>query len=457
MRIKLFLSFALVVLVSVVLVAWIARQGAVSEVRIYMFRGGMSGNEGLAGQLEDYYQQNGSWTGVEALLGITGQHGQGQGKGQGQGMGAGSSMASQQLRLADAGGQVVADTATANPSGTLTQAEMEAAIPLNVNGETVGYLVGEGVTSSTVIDEQLLDRLNRAALIAGLVAGVVALLLAFLLAYGLLRPVRDLTRAAQHMAQGDLSQRVKVRGEDELAQLGRAFNQMADALEQAGNARRAMTADIAHELRTPLAVQRANLEALQDGVYELTADNLQPVLEQNLLLSRLVDDLRTLALADAGQLTLERQPVDFAGLVERVVERFQPQAASQQVSLSYQPPNNRLPLLSLDAMRIEQILNNLLSNALRYTPPGGQVTVALAQHGRQARLTLQDTGSGIPAEALAHVFERFYRADRARSRREGGSGLGLAIARQLARAHGGEISADNSPQGGAVFTLVLPI
>jgi two-component system OmpR family sensor kinase/two-component system sensor histidine kinase BaeS len=460
MRIKLLLSFALVVLVSVILVAWIARQGAVNEVRIYMFRGGMSGNEGLAGQLEDYYAQQDSWEGVEALLQTTG-HGQGMGQGQGQGQGAGMNEAagasSQQLLVTDADGKIVADSTTSSPSGKISQSQMDAAVPLNVKGETVGYLLGEGISSVTKIDEKLVDRLNRAAMIAGLIAGAIALFLAFFLAYRLLRPVHDLTLAARHMAQGDLSQRVEVHGEDEIAQLGRAFNQMADALQQSGETRRAMTADIAHELRTPLAVQRANLEALQDGVYDLSPDNLQPVLEQNLLLSRLVDDLRTLALADAGQLPLERIPVDFAGLVGRVVERFQPQAAAHQVSLNYLPSASHLPEISLDAIRIEQILNNLISNALRYTPPGGQVDLVLVREGKLALLRVQDSGPGIPTEALPHVFERFYRADRSRSRAEGGSGLGLAIARQLARAHGGEISAANAPSGSAVFTLTLPL
>ena len=171
----------------------------------------------------------------------------------------------------------------------------------------------------------LLGRLNRGVLLAGLVAGALALVLAIGLAYTLLRPVQALTEAAQKLAEGDLSHRVDVHGEDEMATLGYTFNQMADSLQKAEEARRAMTADIAHELRTPLAVQRANLEALQDGVYPLTADNLAPVIEQNHLLTHLVDDLRTLALADAGQIELQRTPTDLVSLVGRVVERFLPQ------------------------------------------------------------------------------------------------------------------------------------
>ena len=275
------------------------------------------------------------------------------------------------------------------------------------------------------------------------------------MSYRLLRPVRDLTSAAQNLAQGDLSQRVPVSGNDELAQLGRDFNQMADALQLAGEARRAMTADIAHELRTPLAVQRANLEALQDGIYTLTPENLTPVLEQNQLLTRLVDDLRTLALVDAGQLALEHSLTDLSALVGHSIERFRPQAEAKQITLSLQAPDACQQML-LDPMRIEQVLGNLLSNSLRYIPPKGTIHVNLSCTQGYAELTIHDSGPGIPEEALELIFERFYRADRARSRESGGSGLGLAIARQLAQAHGGTLTAANHPQGGAVFTLRLP-
>jgi two-component system sensor histidine kinase BaeS len=250
---------------------------------------------------------------------------------------------------------------------------------------------------------------------------------------------------------------VEVRGSDELATLGHTFNHMADSLQQAEDARRAMTADIAHELRTPLAVQRANLEALQDGVYPLTAENLAPVIEQNYLLTRLVEDLRTLALADAGQIELERAPTDLTVLVQRMVERFQPQASSQHVSLSFIPPTLPIPQISADAIRLEQVLTNLLSNALRYTPEAGRIDLRLSTTDGSIRLSIHDSGPGIPEESMPYIFERFYRVDKSRARAEGGTGLGLAIARQLARAHGGDLTATNHASGGALFTLILPV
>jgi signal transduction histidine kinase len=257
------------------------------------------------------------------------------------------------------------------------------------------------------------------------------------------------------MGQGDLSQRVPAAGKDELAILGRTFNQMAASLQQAEASRRAMTADIAHELRTPLAVQRAHLEALEDGIYPLSPESLQPIRDQNLLLNRLVEDLRTLALADSGQLALEYTAVDLAALAQRAAERFGPQAAGRGIHIQVGLPPACPPVWA-DPGRLEQILSNLLSNALRYTPDQGHIQVNLACPSGYVHLQVHDSGPGIPTEALAHVFERFYRADQARSRAEGGSGLGLAIARQLAELHGGALSAANHPQGGALFTLELP-
>jgi two-component system sensor histidine kinase BaeS len=460
MRLRLFLAFVTVALVAVVSVVLIARQGAASAVRTFMFRGSMIGIDDFASQLEDYYAANGSWQGIESSSLWPG-GGQGQGYGRGmQGMMQGGVMG-QRLRLADEDGSLMADTASPGLSGTapgvqLTRREMDSAVELRADDRVVGYLLGEGGMGYNQSDETfLVNRISNAALIAGLIAGVLALVLASILAYRLLRPVQELTLAAESMAAGDLSQRVPVRGDDELATLGVAFNQMADFLQHAEESRRAMTADIAHELRNPLAVQRANLEALQDGIYPLTPDSLTPILDQNQMLTRLVDDLRTLALADSGRLDLVRTPTDLPALVQRAVERYSPQAAARDIQLVSHISEN-LPALSLDAQRIEQILNNLLDNALRHTPDGGKVEVSSSTSAQKISLSVHDSGAGIPQDALPYIFERFYRADRSRSRAEGGTGLGLTIARQLAEAHGGTLSAANHPQGGAVFTLVLP-
>jgi two-component system OmpR family sensor kinase/two-component system sensor histidine kinase BaeS len=457
MRLRLFLSFVLVVFITVITVVLVARQSAVTEVRAWMMRGGMVDTQDLVIALQDYYAAHESWNGVESIL-LSGGRGQGLGGPPGSGMMHG--MMNQRLRLADADANILVDTSSQSASGQLTRSEREVAEALVVDGKIVGYLSAEGGMGFTVNDQRLvLNRLNRAALTAGLIAGGISILLSFLLASRLLRPVKELTLAAKRLGDGDLSQRVTVQGTDEMALLGQTFNWMAESLQQSEESRRAITADIAHELRNPLAVQRANLEALQDGIYLLTKENLAPVLEQNLMLSRLVEDLRTLAMADSGQLKLERAPTDLITLVEGVVEHFKPQAVSHQVDLLtvYDQESSSYSGISLDSFRVEQILGNLLSNALRYTPDGGRIEVRLQAAARKVLISVHDNGSGIPPEALPHLFERFYRADRSRSRSEGGTGLGLAIALQLAEAHGGTISASNHPQGGALFTLTLPV
>ena len=460
MRLRLILSFALIVLVSVTSVALIARQGSASAVRAYMFGGGMVNIDDLVASLQEYYDEHSSWQGVEELLLSPGSGMGGYGSlfgGQGRGKGGAHGMMNQRLRLADTQGNVLVDTSGSEAVGNFTVGELAAATVINSGGRTVGFLLVEGGMSFNSSDEVfLVNRLTQASLTAGLIAGGLSLLLALGLAYTLLRPVQALTRAANRLGQGDLSQRVQVSGSDELARLGATFNHMADSLQRAEDSRRAMTADIAHELRTPLAVQRANLEALQDGVYPLNAENLQSVLEQNVLLTRLVDDLRTLALAESGQLQLERTSTDLPALVERAAGRFRSQAASRQVDIQVISPQAVPALLMLDPMRIEQILGNLISNALRFTPQGGTIELETTWSDKWVRVQVHDSGPGITPESLPHVFERFYRADRSRNRQEGGSGLGLAIARQLAEAHGGSLTAANHPQGGAVFTLVFP-
>jgi len=458
MRLRLILSFVLIVLVTVAGVVFIARQGAANEVRAFMARGGMVRLDNLAASLEDYYRLHHSWDGAEVVLAdFSGPMGAGFGnryQSGGQGMGG---MMSQDLTLADSEGKIVASTSTGSSASRLSASELQVALPLKSGLRTVGYLLPGGGMGLTAGDERfLVMRLTNAAVLGGLAAGGIALLLAYYLATRLIRPVQALTNAAHQLSQGDLSQRVAVQGKDELASLGLAFNHMADSLQSAQQSRRAMTADIAHELRTPLAVQRANLEALQDGIYTLTPQNLTPILEQNQLLTRLVDDLRTLALVDAGQLNLERTLTDLPALVERSVGRFRPQAEARSITVTLHAPP-ACPSVLLDPTRIEQVLGNLLSNALRYIPPGGEISLSMVCASQHVELAIHDSGPGIPTEALELIFERFYRADRARSRAEGGSGLGLAIARQLAEAHGGTLTAANHPQGGAVFTLRLPL
>ncbi len=455
MRLRLIIYFAVIVLVTIISMLFFATLGLANEVRSYMFRGGMYKTSGIIEQLQNLYITNGSWQGAETFF-HSPMQGRGWGnQGTGQMMGA---MMRQHLILTDEDGRIIADSSDSNPSGKVDVRDLRTATPIEIENTTIGYLIAvDGMTFSTEDESFLVGRLTSAALTAGLIAGVISLVLALFLAYRLLRPVQALSQAAQQLGSGNLSQRAPILGNDELAELSRTFNLMASSLENAEQSRKAMTADIAHELRTPLAVQRANLEALQDGVFPLTTENLESILEQNLLLTRLVEDLNTLALVDSGKLELQRSATSFPELVKRVMDRYQSQAISAgiQLTLQFDPAQDEMILLSIDPLRIEQIIGNLLSNAFRYTPENGRIELRITSSKESVQLTVHDSGEGIPPEALPHIFERFYRADRSRSRALGGSGLGLAIARKLAEAHGGELNAGNHPAGGAVFTLIL--
>jgi two-component system sensor histidine kinase BaeS len=271
----------------------------------------------------------------------------------------------------------------------------------------------------------------------------------------LVRPIGALTRAARRMEAGEHGARVPVPGRDEVGRLAHAFNAMAESLEVGARQRRAMVSDVAHELRAPLANIQGYLEAAQDGVVPVDDALLSSLLDESITLRRLVDDLQDLALADAGRLTLHRRPVDAAGLVEAVVVAQRGAASAAQVHLEADV-RGPVPVRS-DPDRLRQVLVNLLSNALRYTPPGGRVTVTAKVADGAAVLAVRDAGIGIPPEHLPHVFDRFYRCDPSRSRATGGSGLGLAIVRQIVAAHEGTVTAASEPGRGSTFTVRLPL
>jgi len=292
---------------------------------------------------------------------------------------------------------------------------------------------------------------NRSLVWAGIAAGLVALMLGLFLARQLTAPIRALTDAANRLAGGEMPQ-VQVRSDDEIGELGQAFNSMAQSLAQQETLRRNLMADIAHELRTPLTVIRSDLEALLDGVYEPTPQTLASIQEETLLLARLIDDLRALAQAEAGQLRLEREPLDLAELLRGVVAGFDLQARSQGQELRLdQPPD--LPLVQADPLRVRQVVANLVSNALRHAPDAGHVAVSSVALPGEVQVSVADDGPGIPAENLDHVFDRFWRGAQPRAQ---GSGLGLTIARELVRAHGGRIWVESELGKGSTFFFTLP-
>lgn len=308
-------------------------------------------------------------------------------------------------------------------------------------------------------EQGFLDAVRNSLWLAAAIAVAAAVALSLLIARRLVAPLRQLTHAAKRVAAGDLSQRVEVPSRDELGDLAGAFNSMAQALERNEELRRHLVADIAHELRTPLTVLQGNLEAMLDGVIKPTPANLAALHDEILLLSRLVTDLGTLSLAEAGKLELHRMPGNLAALVERTVAASEAQAQERGIALSLEMADSNHPVL-IDQDRVSQVLRNLLSNAFRYTSAGGSVRVHVGSNPDGAammKVSVADTGSGIPTTELPYVFDRFYRADKSRSRATGGSGIGLAIVKQLVEAHGGRVWAESVPGRGSTFHFTLPI
>lgn len=271
-------------------------------------------------------------------------------------------------------------------------------------------------------------------------------------------PLANIMAAADAVAEGDLSTRVQESGTREFRRLARSFNRMAAELESADRQRRSLTADVAHELRTPLHILQGDLEGLQDGVYQPTPGHIEAMLDETRMLSRLVEDLQTLSLAEAGQLPLRLEPVDVRELLSDVSTSFsgamENSGIDMQVEIEGEPG---AMTISGDVERLDQVLSNLLGNALRHTPAGGRILLRAGAVPTGVQIIVSDTGEGIPPEDLPHVFDRFWRADRSRKRGRGtGSGLGLAISKQFVQAHGGEISVESEPGQGTSFTIQLP-
>jgi two-component system OmpR family sensor kinase/two-component system sensor histidine kinase BaeS len=411
-------------------------------------------------QLVAYYEQQGSWDGVESLLG--------QGvflSGPGDRFFPRASSHSPNpvgrldVLLADANGKIVYDSARELGGKKLSSSERSKALPITgSDDDLIGYLL-----LSMPRDWPMLGRLEqqflsgmRTILIAGAALAVVlGAIMGALLSQRLTAPLQRLAAAARAVARGDLDHKVEVEGSTEIVEVGNAFNEMTTALSESERQRQNMIADVAHELRTPLSVVQGNLRAILDDVYELDKAEISRLYDETRLLSRLVDDLRELALADAGQLRLSPRPLDLAPIIQESIDNLALGAEAQKVSLSASLPEV-LPAVEADPDRVSQVLRNLLVNALRYTPAGGTVTVDAGSADGMVEVAVADTGVGIDPGDLAHIFERFWRADPARVRM-GGTGLGLSIAQSLIEAQGGRIWAESAPGQGSTFRFTLPV
>ncbi len=470
---KLSLAFITVVVLGVASVSLLVRMETARGFESYLEARGSNYVARVAGSLSELYQQSGGWQEAQPLL---------------------ASLVrdpSDRLVLADASGRIVADTsgqltgqsdrgldavnqtpivAGSNRVGTLYLLSFSGPGAPAGRGPGIGPAMGRGQgpmaaggqgstapqPAMSALESSYLASVDRAILTTAILAGLLAIAVGLVVARRITRPLAELAGATQEVASGKLERRVTVASNDELGRVAASFNSMAESLQRNEQARRHMAADIAHELRTPLTVVQGTVDGMLDGVIEPDRENLASIKEEVNLLTKLVADLRTLSLAEAGQLKLELAEADLLEFAHRAVARVEPLARQKGVSCRVEG-EAPCPLVRIDGERMQQVVGNLLDNALRYTPEGGSIGVSVGMDGKAlAILSVADTGKGITAEDLPYVFDRFYRADQSRSRKSGGSGLGLAIVKQLVEAHGGQVRVESRSGEGTRFVVELP-
>lgn len=437
LSLKLTLAFMVVSLMGIALAAGVV--GLETRRRFEAFIDTQN-RGGLESDLATYYRTNGNWNGVDTTFVAPPPPDDG-----------GS------FFVVDDQGTVVISSKD-HPLGTQLQAtEIEHGIPIEVGGQVAGTLFFDRNEFGTRPPRSaFLGPFERALFIGAAIATVAALLLGVLLAQSLTRPLRDLTAATRAVASGNLEEQVNVRSKDELGELARSFNQMSTDLAHARDLRRQMTADIAHELRTPLSLILGHSEALSEGVLPPTPETLYVIHDEARRLSRLVEDLRLLALSEAHELQMAYESVSPQDLIDHAVIAHRPQAKQKDISLEgHADPG--LPDIHVDPDRMAQVLDNLISNALRYTPSDGTIRISATSDDGGVQIAIQDSGPGVTQEELPWIFDRFYRSDKSRHRHAGGAGLGLAIARSIVEAHEGRIWAESTPGKGLRVVIALPL
>lgn len=456
--VKLSLAFAGVVSASMLVVALLIGLATAGQFRAYVVQGNRRWAEALAPAFAAYYAQNGGWEGVESVLDLSEMMMPGMGpmhRRMGMGGGAMWQMMGHRLILADETGRIRWDSEGTALGEVLSEAARAEGAPIQVGDRVVGWLLVGEVDDPSSPSAQFLGRIGWAIGWSALFGIAFALGVGTLVFSRLARPLRALQQASRRIAAGDLEARISSQEAGELGEVAQAFNRMAEALARAEQQRRQMLADIAHELRTPLGILQGHLEALMDGVLPLELEQIAQIHDEVRHLARLVEDLRLLTLAEAGQLRLHPEPVDLRQLIEEVADEVALQAAEKGIEVEIRLPE-ALPIVRADPLRLRQVLINLLANAVRYTPPGGRITVEASDRGDAVRVDVRDTGVGIAPEDLPYVFDRFYRAEKSRTRSDGGSGLGLAIVKSLVEAHGGQVGVESAPGKGARFFFTLP-
>ncbi len=443
---KLILAFLSIGIVSVMIIFMTARWNTRQEFIRFLSD---QNRTDIVTLLTNYYETNGSWSGVESIW-LQSNYPQPQ---QQNGFPPPRRIP---FTLCDKNGTVLIANERYKVGDKVPEKDLKEGVAITDEGNVVGMLVPMTVQFQGQPRElEFIERINMTLFYGALIGAVIALLLGAFLSRSLTRPIRELTKATHAVSEGDLSQQVPVRSKDELGELAQAFNRMSAELSRSVNTRKQMTADIAHELRTPLSLILGHAEAVHDGVLPPTHENFEIIREEATRLEHLVNDLRTLSLADAGELSIQVQTIEPQRLVNEVSSLYQYQAQRKNITFQLDLAPH-LPNIEVDPGRMTQVLTNILDNALRHTPEGGRILLAAQEVNDMVELSIQDSGPGLNLEDIDRIFERFYRADPSRQREDGGSGLGLAIAKSIVQAHGGQVSAESEPGAGLKVKIRLP-
>jgi signal transduction histidine kinase len=439
LRSQLIVVFILVISVGIGTIFFFVNRGIDDEVNQYEAHKQQIYLTRIEHLVSQYYSEAGDWASVQPLV---------------ENMGA---LYGQQVVLTDSQEIVVADSESELLGEQFHPDWPERVISPQESDGVIGTVyISPEPSIDYALAQRLVESTRLVLLWSGLLAAALALILAFVLSRRLSAPILALTLAARRLGRGDFSHRINLKTRGELGEVTQAFNSMADDLERAEKLRQNMVADTAHELRTPLSNIQGHIEAIRDGVVKPDADALRSLGEEVTLLTRLVNDLQELALADAGELRLVRQAEDIGVPIDQAVAAVKTKAAAKGVTVSIHLPD-KLPPVFIDAQRISQVLLNLLENAVDHTTKGDSIEVSARQQKGWVEISVADTGEGIPAEDLPNVFERFYRVDKSRARATGGRGLGLTITKYLVEAHGGRIEVQSKPGKGSRFWFTVPV
>ncbi len=467
---RLSLSFLAVAALAALLSFALVQRSSEALFRSFMFSGDSAKAAVYADLLGEYYRTEGSWVGAQRFLedfprlfsdvGDAVLHG---GRGQqdtpAHAPTSLTALLSDRIVIVNASGIIVADTADQLTGTAHPWTHISHGAPVVVDSASVGtVLVGSMIDSAlTGVSERFLSDITRTLAFSTGIAAALALLLGVILARRVTNPLARLAQAARNVTDGKEFAPLSERGESEIAELSRSFNEMVSEIKRLDAAKRQVIADSAHELRTPVTLIRGMIEGMIDGVYPIDDATLASVHEETLRLSRLIDTLRELEVIESGELRIEPEPIELNDAVGRAANLFAPAADKKGVSL-VREPDRAVPCFAMvDRLRIGEVLYNLLSNALKYAPSGGTIRVTVRAHDSMTvGFSIEDSGPGIAESERERVFERFYRVDKSRSADSGGRGLGLAIAKEIVKAHGGAIVAGSSPLGGALLTVTLP-